>query len=162
MDPMAGISFTIGAAAPDAQPAGSGSSSGAAFAHHVRKVRGGSRAPGTLPSSPASTPGSATGSTKAPETDPAERARLAKLREACVELEATLWSQVFRQMDSGFSAAGGKGAFEDNSATKSFREMLDTERGRQMARAGNGLADTLYHQLAERERVRNTTVGGRP
>ena len=160
MDPIAGISSTPGPAQPAPPPVVPGS--GAAFAHHVRKARAGGRAPGTLPSTPASTPGSAPGTTPASATDAAERARMAKLREACVELEATLWSQVFRQMDSGFSAGSGKGPFDDDSATKSFREMLDTERGRQMARTGNGLAETLYHQLACREGAARATKGRQP
>ena len=150
MDSIAGVSPVTGAALPDPPPVVPGS--GGAFAHHVRQVREGSRAPGTIPPAPASTPTSV--------TDAVERARLARLREACVELEATLWSQVFRQMDSGFSAGNGKGPFEDDSATRSFREMLDTERGRQMARTGNGLAEALYQQLAGREHT--TWVAHRP
>jgi hypothetical protein len=81
--------------------------------------------------------------------DPAADAGHQKLRQACEAMEGMLWSWVFRQMHEGISS--GKGLFDDGPGSTTFREMLDAERGKQMARSGAGtLSGMLYRELSRK------------
>lgn len=73
----------------------------------------------------------------------------ARLHEACLDMEAWLWSWAFRQVQAGPSRPGG--LFVDSSATGGFRDMLAVERGKQMAHSGSrGLGEMLYQELSRR------------
>ncbi len=70
-----------------------------------------------------------------------------KLRSACEEFESVMLGIVFKQM----SASAKGGMLDQSAANKTWRDMLEDERAKSMAKAGGiGLADALYRDLVDR------------
>ena len=70
-----------------------------------------------------------------------------KLRKACEEFESVMLGIVFKQM----SASAKGGMLDQGQATKTWKDMLEDERAKNMAAAGGiGLADALYRDLVDR------------
>jgi flagellar protein FlgJ len=82
----------------------------------------------------------ATSKTGKPAT-PAQK----KLYDACKEFESVMLGMVFKQMRE---SVGSSDPLAKDSASKTYREMLDDETAKGMAKNGGiGLADGIYRQL---------------
>jgi len=66
------------------------------------------------------------------------------LKEACEEFAAVFWEQVLKSMRRTVPEGG---LLESGSGEKIFRELLDAEYARQIARSEGSLAELLYRQL---------------
>lgn len=68
-----------------------------------------------------------------------------KLWNACQDFESVMLGQVFKQMRASVQASD---PLNQGAANKTYREMLDDEVSKSMAKAGGlGLADAIYRQL---------------
>lgn len=82
-----------------------------------------------------------------------------KLHDACTQMEAFIWSYVMRQAPS----TGKPGPFQDGAGTRTFRDLLDTERASQMAKTStNGLGEMLYRELSHKMAAQSIQKGTTP
>jgi flagellar protein FlgJ len=68
-----------------------------------------------------------------------------KLWKACQDFESVMLGMVFKQMRE---SVGSADPLNQGQAAKTYREMLDDETAKNMAKSGGmGLADGIYRQL---------------
>lgn len=88
-------------------------------------------------------------SPESPLVSKTEYAGTQELRDAAVEFESLLIDMMMKSMRSSVPESG---LFGDESHTRMYQEMQDTELSKVMARQGGlGLADTIVRQFSGRE-----------